>query len=74
MIYRIWDTDSANLVANCDRVDDALQVIRRALRFSGLASIRAWALAREAEQGAITGLAEGDDLARVAVEGIPAGR
>ena len=69
MVYRIWDTDSANLVADCASVEDALETIRRAVRFSGVAGVRTWALEREDDQGTVTALAEGEDLARVAVEG-----
>ena len=72
MIYRIWDTDSANLVADCTTIDAARDAIRRAISFSGVAAITTWALECEDDQGTVTVLAEGADLASAASEGIPA--
>jgi hypothetical protein len=74
MVYRVWDTDSANLIADCDTAEEALEAIRRGVRFYGPDGIRHWALEREDEHGAVTVLAEGHDLAQVAAEGIPAVR
>ena len=72
MIYRMWDTDSANLVADCLSIESARETISRTLRSSGVAAIQHWALEREDDQGEVTVVAEGADLARVASEGAPA--
>ena len=72
MVYRVWDTDSANLVADCATVEEALRAIQRAVGVYGPTVVKTWALEREDDQGTVTVLAEGDDLAWVAVEDIPA--
>jgi hypothetical protein len=74
MVYRVWDTDSANLIADCATAEEAIEAIRRGVRFYGPDGVRHWALEREDERGTITVLAKGRDLARVAAEGIPAAR
>ena len=73
-VYRVWDTDSANLIADCATAEEADEAIRRGMRFYGPDGVRRWALEREDERGAVTVLAKGHDLARVATAGIPAAR
>jgi hypothetical protein len=69
VLYRIGDTDSANLVAECIAAEDAIAAIRRAVGAYGPAALEHWALESQDDDGRITVLAEGDALVRVAVEG-----
>ena len=69
MLYRIWDTDSANLVADCASAEDAIDAIQRAVKAYGPAALAHWALEREDGSGRVTVLAEGDELVRLAVDG-----
>ena len=71
MVYRVWDLESGNILADCATEAEALAAVRRAVEYYGPAGVKQWALEREDEDGAVTLLAQGDRLARLARGGVP---
>lgn len=70
MVYRIWDTQRANFVADCATMEEAVQAIQRTFAPTGPTSVEARALEQEDDHGAVTVLAQGEDLLHVAADGV----
>jgi hypothetical protein len=69
MAYEIWDGESGNLLIVRPSRSDALAVIREAIAKHGEQYIDSLALILEDESGETHVLAEGQELARLAITG-----
>jgi hypothetical protein len=66
-IYELWDRGTANLIGTYDTVEQALEVVRSALKQESTEDFRDVALGAEDEQGDTTVIAAGDDLVALAL-------
>lgn len=67
MIYTLWDTDSGNLLGTYDAKQDALDVIRTAIGAYGPSYVDGLVLGTEDDDGRPKAIAEGSDLAKLAL-------
>jgi hypothetical protein len=66
--YELFDRATANLIGTYDSVDQALEVVRRAVERESPASFRDVALGAEDDQGDTTVIAAGDELVALALD------
>jgi hypothetical protein len=66
-IYELWDRETANLIGTYESVDQALEVVRRAMERESPSSFRNVALGSEDEEGDTTVIAAGDELVALAL-------
>jgi hypothetical protein len=66
-IYELFDRPTANLIGTYDSVDEALEVVRRAVEQESPASFRNVALGAEDEHDDTTVIAAGDELVALAL-------
>lgn len=66
MIYALWDTDTHNLVAEYERLEEALHLVLRGIERNGPQDADALALEVENEHGDVRILAQGEELASLA--------
>lgn len=62
MAYEVWEMQSGNLVASFSLEEDALALVRDAVKAHGPEYARSLALVREDESGETTTLATADQL------------
>jgi hypothetical protein len=73
MIWTIWDLDSGNLVGTYDTEQEALAVLRSAIKAYGASYTDGLVLGREDSEGRPKALVEGQELARRALVSRAAG-
>ncbi|MCO5215165.1 MAG: hypothetical protein M9953_13630 [Thermomicrobiales bacterium] len=66
MLYALWDTDTINLVASFDNRRDALALVLNGIERNGPGDTDSLALEIEDEDGNITPVAYGRELAELA--------
>ncbi len=66
MLYALWDTDTINLVASFDNRRDALALVLNGIERNGPGDTDSLALEIEDEDGNITPIAHGRELAELA--------
>ena len=66
MVYTLWDTETHNMVAEYERLEDALQLVLRGIERNGPNDTDALALEREDDSGDTATVARGPALAELA--------
>ncbi|MCA9832599.1 MAG: hypothetical protein KC435_01500 [Thermomicrobiales bacterium] len=66
MVYALWDTVTINLVASFDNRQDALSLVLSGIERNGPRDTDTLALEAEDENGNITSIAQGKELAELA--------
>jgi len=62
MTYELWDTASSNIIGEFDSEADALAAVLEAVHLTGVASAAAFTLIGAFDDGAVKGIAGGQDL------------
>lgn len=66
MVYTLWDTETHNMVAEHEQLEDALQLVLRGIERNGPHDADTLALEREDERGESATIARGQELAELA--------
>lgn len=66
MVYALWDIRTNNLVAEYETLDDALNLVLRGIERNGERDTETLALEIENEQGQVSTVATGQELAKLA--------
>ena len=72
MVFQLWELESANLIADYDSEEAALDLVRTAVRRHGRDYVLSWELAVAPEDGDAETLACGEELIQRAFKGIAA--
>lgn len=62
MTYELWDTESRNVIGEFDSEADALAAVLEAVQLNGAESVAAFTLIGAFDDGAVKGLAAGQEL------------
>ena len=68
MTYDLWDVESGNIVNTFETEREALGVVRTLLDLNGPEYARCLSLGAEGDDGSMQIIAEGDDLATLALQ------
>ena len=66
MVYALWDSETNNMVAEADSVEDALALVRRGIERNGFRDTDSLVLEVEDEEGDVQVVAHGQRLAELA--------
>lgn len=72
MVFELWELESANLIADYETEEAALELVRTAVRAHGRDYVLTWELAIAPEDGDAETVASGEDLIERAFKGIAA--
>ncbi len=67
MTFQLWETESANLVGSYPTEDAALAIVRQTVESHGREIVDSLLLLRETTRGRLAKVAEGPDLADLAL-------